>query len=253
MRLPTETLLKRFPLAQRQLLAAFSGSIRADRRLLKQMMTADSHCYEGSQLVCNFKEISSRQRSDIGDLMDNAVALYGTSAFALILAGDSATSSRLFNAIAMLSIPVIISDGMQLPFASQLKWDSFSVTFPRSVLHGWEMKKLGNGSFSNVTLRASDNSSLFARLRTLRDRNGGTAFKAMQKELKSVRTRFLYSFAQKDKGVSGTQGGALETIQKDAFHGILAEIEHRKSYTKTCKWGAFTAPTAPLLGSSKSN
>jgi hypothetical protein len=37
-----------------------------------------------------------------------------------VLAGDSRTSSRLFAAISLLSIPVIVSDDMQLPYADQV-------------------------------------------------------------------------------------------------------------------------------------
>jgi len=50
-----------------------------------------------------------------------------TSRFCLAPRGDSASSRRIYEAIAAGCIPVIIADRLQLPFARRLKWPSFSV------------------------------------------------------------------------------------------------------------------------------
>ena len=57
------------------------------------------------------------------------------STFCLILRGDTTSSKRLFSAIACGCVPVIISDGIQLPFASIIDYTTFTLTFSESVVN----------------------------------------------------------------------------------------------------------------------
>ena len=54
--------------------------------------------------------------------------------FCIHLRGDTTTSRRLFDAIAALCIPVIISDDINLPFASQIAWNQFTITIPEEEI-----------------------------------------------------------------------------------------------------------------------
>jgi len=56
------------------------------------------------------------------------------SRFCLHLQGDTTTSRRLFDAIAAGCIPVIIADGVNLPFSNQLDWTKFTIQVRATVL-----------------------------------------------------------------------------------------------------------------------
>ena len=58
-----------------------------------------------------------------------------SSKFCLVLKGDTTSSKRLFSAISGACIPVIISDGLKLPFSNIINYSSFTITFPESVIH----------------------------------------------------------------------------------------------------------------------
>ncbi|KAF3514756.1 hypothetical protein F2Q69_00004022 [Brassica cretica] len=67
-----------------------------------------------------------------------------TSKFCLLPAGDTPSACRLFDFIAILCIPVIVSDGIELPFEDVIDYRSFSV-FLRSdsaLKPGFLVKKL---------------------------------------------------------------------------------------------------------------
>lgn len=67
-----------------------------------------------------------------------------TSKFCLLPAGDTPSACRLFDFIASLCIPVIVSDGIELPFEDVIDYRSFSV-FLRSdsaLKPGFLVKKL---------------------------------------------------------------------------------------------------------------
>jgi hypothetical protein len=55
------------------------------------------------------------------------------STFCLVLRGDTSSSRRLFTAIALGCIPVIISDWISLPFTSVIDYKAFSLFFPEAV------------------------------------------------------------------------------------------------------------------------
>ena len=57
------------------------------------------------------------------------------STYCLILRGDTTSSKRLFSAIACGCIPVIVSDGIQLPFANIIDYNTFTFTFSESVVN----------------------------------------------------------------------------------------------------------------------
>ena len=62
-----------------------------------------------------------------------------SSKYCLILKGDTTSSKRLFSAVSAGCVPVIISDGIKLPFANIIDYSSFAVTFPESVVHNIEV------------------------------------------------------------------------------------------------------------------
>jgi len=55
------------------------------------------------------------------------------STFCLVVRGDTSSSRRLFTAIALGCIPVIISDWISLPFTSVIDYKAFSLFFPEAV------------------------------------------------------------------------------------------------------------------------
>ena len=58
-----------------------------------------------------------------------------TSKYCLILRGDTTSSKRLFSAISAGCVPIIISDGLRLPFSSIIDYSSFTLIYPESVVH----------------------------------------------------------------------------------------------------------------------
>lgn len=54
------------------------------------------------------------------------------STFCLAPRGDTASSRRVYEAIAAGCIPVIVSDALRLPFSRRLHWPDFSVRFSES-------------------------------------------------------------------------------------------------------------------------
>ncbi|KAJ6873497.1 hypothetical protein NC651_032389 [Populus alba x Populus x berolinensis] len=50
-----------------------------------------------------------------------------SSKFCLNIAGDTPSSNRLFDAIASQCVPVIISDGIELPFEDVLDYSEFGI------------------------------------------------------------------------------------------------------------------------------
>lgn len=58
-----------------------------------------------------------------------------SSEFCLILRGDTASSARFFESIALNCIPVIISDHVIFPFQSIINYSKFTILFPESVIH----------------------------------------------------------------------------------------------------------------------
>jgi hypothetical protein len=69
-----------------------------------------------------------------------------SSEFCLHPAGDTPTSCRLFDAIASLCIPVIVSDEVELPFEGMIDYTEFSifVSVNNSLRPGWLTNYLRN-------------------------------------------------------------------------------------------------------------
>ncbi|ANM69942.1 Exostosin family protein [Arabidopsis thaliana] len=67
-----------------------------------------------------------------------------TSKFCLHLAGDTSSACRLFDAIASLCVPVIVSDGIELPFEDVIDYRKFSIFLRRdaALKPGFVVKKL---------------------------------------------------------------------------------------------------------------
>ncbi|CAF1634089.1 unnamed protein product, partial [Didymodactylos carnosus] len=143
----------------RPFLTYFAGSVRQNRRHLKELMKQMNN----SSL---FHEISSTSRNANSQLFRK----YLQSTFCFILLGDSASSKRLFDVIAANCIPVIISDQWELPFTSNLPWQQFSIRFSESMLEH-------NKSYIHRLLTTMPETQIFN----------------MQLNLYKVRTHFLYS------------------------------------------------------------
>lgn len=67
-----------------------------------------------------------------------------TSKFCLHSAGDTHSACRLFDAIASLCVPVIVSDGIELPFEDVIDYRKFSIFLRRdaALKLGFVVKKL---------------------------------------------------------------------------------------------------------------
>jgi hypothetical protein len=111
----------------RPVLAAFVGS--GGRGPREDLLVAMKQCGP-----CRVFEV--KDRSNISLAMENAVDLYESCTFAIVVRGDSATSARAYSAIAMGAIPVFIGFNVvgskvmfQLPFANTLDWSKFSLNF----------------------------------------------------------------------------------------------------------------------------
>ncbi|KAG7532697.1 Exostosin-like [Arabidopsis thaliana x Arabidopsis arenosa] len=67
-----------------------------------------------------------------------------TSKFCLHLAGDTPSAFRVFDAIASLCVPVIVSDGIELPFEDVIDYRKFSIFLRRdaALKPGFVVKKL---------------------------------------------------------------------------------------------------------------
>lgn len=70
--------------------------------------------------------IGKAEESDLLELVEKMKQ----SVFCLVPRGDSDDTRRLFTAIAVGCIPIIISDWIVLPFEDEVDWDSFSFTVP---------------------------------------------------------------------------------------------------------------------------
>ncbi len=57
------------------------------------------------------------------------------SKFCLCVRGDTKSSRRLFTAVAVNCIPVIIADWIELPFESIIDYNRFVIRFPESIIH----------------------------------------------------------------------------------------------------------------------
>ena len=68
------------------------------------------------------QEVSYSAEDYVGDLLRARYCLH--------LRGDTTTSRRLFDSVAAGCIPVIISDGVNLPFESQIAWRRFAIFIP---------------------------------------------------------------------------------------------------------------------------
>ena len=56
-----------------------------------------------------------------------------TSKFCLHPAGDTPSACRLFDAIASICVPVVVSDDIELPFEDELDYTRFSIFVPLRI------------------------------------------------------------------------------------------------------------------------
>ncbi|KAG0556067.1 hypothetical protein KC19_11G023300 [Ceratodon purpureus] len=129
--------------------------------------------------------------------------------FCLNPAGDTPTSSRLFDSIANLCIPVIVSDTVELPFEGILNYSTFAVFV--SV----------NDAMSPGTL-----------VQQLRNMNTTTR-STMRERLRDVQRHFEYENGHPGGRGSTVKDGAVQLIWrmvKEKVPGLKATItrEHRK-------------------------
>ena len=76
------------------------------------------------------KEVSTYTHMCVGGQASEGMAV---SKFCLHIRGDTGSSCRLFDAIARLCVPVIVSDFADLPFEDELRYTHFALFFPEEV------------------------------------------------------------------------------------------------------------------------
>lgn len=84
----------------------------------------------------NGSALDLRRKSE-GPATDAGARMLRETTFCPCPAGDTWTSKRLYTAILSVCIPIILSDGIQLPFDTSIPWSSFSLRLSqKSVAHG---------------------------------------------------------------------------------------------------------------------
>lgn len=105
---------------------SFLGSTQTHHTRKQLIELFPNFCFDSGQfwgLNSNSEEFKSKY-----------VNLLGDSIFSICPRGTGISSVRLFESMAMNSIPVIISDGYKKPLSDKIAWDSFSVTIPEKEI-----------------------------------------------------------------------------------------------------------------------
>eukprot|EP00933_Yihiella_yeosuensis_P050358 TRINITY_DN48164_c0_g1_i1.p1 TRINITY_DN48164_c0_g1~~TRINITY_DN48164_c0_g1_i1.p1 ORF type:complete len:492 (+),score=53.78 TRINITY_DN48164_c0_g1_i1:94-1569(+) len=115
------------PLGAREISFFFQGTIHSaysPNLKTRQRLAEAFHKVPGARIIDTNKHYEGNSYE----------AGMSRSSFCPVLQGDTPTSSRLFDAIAAGCLPLVISDGVSLPFSDFLDWPSFSVQLPSSSL-----------------------------------------------------------------------------------------------------------------------
>jgi len=118
---------------RKRLLASFRGvKSHPTRGLVAQL-------HDGSSIVCEIVEPANHfgKLDAVNKLVDTAyVDLLNKSIFAFVPRGDAEFSYRLLEVMSFGCIPIILSDGLVLPFDRTISWPEVSLHVPeRDTLH----------------------------------------------------------------------------------------------------------------------
>jgi hypothetical protein len=156
-------------------LASFRGTVWENPQYSLGARQKVQHLHLKYGQVFNFHNSSTDSHSYYQELI--------SSKFYLCMGGWQPWSPRLFEAIELGAIPVIISDGIELPFEREVEWRKFSV----KVRH----KNLDNLAAKLKTITAESIREKQNYMRTVRDifswKRGG----AFEKTLKEIDNRFF--------------------------------------------------------------
>jgi len=108
----------------KQYIFSFLGSTQTHHTRKQLTQTFPDFCFDSGQ----FWGLNSNSK----EFKEKYVNLLGDTKFSLCPRGTGISSVRLFESMAMNSIPVIISDGYKKPLSNKLDWDSFSITIPEN-------------------------------------------------------------------------------------------------------------------------
>lgn len=103
-----------------------------------QAMLSSTHTAGVTSDIVDDEEIFFSLKSTLAPSVYDQKLL--TSKYCLMLRGDTTSSKRLFSSIAAGCVPVILSDGLKLPFSSIIDYSAFTLTLPESIVH--DMKSL---------------------------------------------------------------------------------------------------------------
>mmetsp|Transcript_35787 Transcript_35787/g.89100 ORF Transcript_35787/g.89100 Transcript_35787/m.89100 type:complete len:296 (-) Transcript_35787:130-1017(-) len=112
--------------------------------------------------------------------MRNFAKAYRAAVFTLVPHGDTVTSSRIYQAIGALSIPVFLIDVDHLPFQQIVPWKEISISIDPNEMIEWATQR-GRGNMPNP----------LDRLRTLVEKYPERV-RAMQRKLAEVRWHLFY-------------------------------------------------------------
>ena len=102
-----------------------SGSYLAQRKHIFELMENIENSYS---MIMSRKNIS-----EMGEMIYQVPFIMSQSKYCIVPRGDSPSSKRFYDAIMYGCIPIIISDGFDLPFdGTQIRWDDCVVKIPQS-------------------------------------------------------------------------------------------------------------------------
>lgn len=102
-------------------LFSFIGSSKTHKIRKEIIEVYPENCYDSNEVWGLDKKIIKE------NFKEKYIELLGDSTFSLCPRGTGVSSVRLFESMAMNSIPVIIADGYKKPFREFIDWDKFSI------------------------------------------------------------------------------------------------------------------------------
>lgn len=116
------------------------SKIKENKKFIFSFMGSTQTHYTRKQLTQTFPDFcfNSGQfwglNSNSEDFKDKYISLLGDTIFSICPRGTGISSVRLFESMAMNSIPVIISDGYKKPLNDKLDWNLFSISISENEI-----------------------------------------------------------------------------------------------------------------------
>jgi len=141
--------------------------------------------------------------------------------FCLVLEGDTPTSARLFDSIAAGCVPLILSDEITLPFASQLNWTEFSVHPFTGAYRTTKASLLESQTQGHGAMYAESSVEVAKLKRTPNDK-----LQKLQQVLLQVRSNFVYGYGSPYNFTSaGGPGTLVDCALQEAIKRMGIEAE----------------------------